>query len=131
MEEGNFLALIHDVSDLVARGASPDAVIAAARQDLVDLLLLQDCRYEPLHSPGRKAQLLRNGEVELGERRFDVARDGLPDGEVGLVVQSNDREYGVFVMVVGSRRPVSIEQRVVALVLADQVGAALAVSASG
>jgi hypothetical protein len=73
---------------------------------------------------------LRNGEVELGEQRFDVARDGLPDDEVDLVVQSNDREYGVFVMGVGARRAVSIEQRVVALVLADQVGAALAASGS-
>jgi hypothetical protein len=73
---------------------------------------------------------LRNGEVELGEQRFDVARDGLPDDEVDLVVQSNDREYGVFVMGVGARRAVSIEQRVVALVLADQVGAALAASDS-
>jgi hypothetical protein len=73
---------------------------------------------------------LRNGEVELGEQRFDVARDGLPDDEVDLVVQSNNREYGVFVMDVGARRAVSIEQRVVALVLADQVGAALAASGS-
>ena len=68
--------------------------------------------------------------MELGEQRFDVARDGLPDDEVDLVVQSNDREYGVFVMGVGARRAVSIEQRVVALVLADQVGAALAASGS-
>jgi K+-sensing histidine kinase KdpD len=130
MEEGNYLALIHDVSDLVARGASAEAVIAAARDDLVELLLLRDCRFESTSSPRRRAQLLRNGEVELGEQRFDVARDGLPDDEVDLVVQSNDREYGVFVMGVGARRAVSIEQRVVALVLADQVGAALAASGS-
>jgi len=126
MAEGNYLALIHDVSDLVARGAAPDSVVAAASQDLVELLLLRDCRFEPSGRPRRRPQLLRNGEVELGDERFDVGHDGLPDGEIELVVQSQDHEYGVFVMAVGEHAGVSIEQRVVALILADQVGAALA-----
>jgi len=126
MAEGNYLALIHDVSDLVARGESSEMVVAAAQADLVELLLLKDCRFEPYSRPDGRAQLLRNGEVELGDQRFDVEHDGLPDDEIELLVQSHDHTYGVFVMAVGEHRGVSIEQRVVALVLADQVGAALA-----
>lgn len=128
MEEGNYLALIHDVSDLVAEGASSDAVVAAVREDLLELLALGDCRFEPSALSSGRARLRRNGEVERGDERFDVERDGLPDGEVDLVVQSKDHTYGAFVMVAGEHTAVSIEQRVVALVLADQVGAALAAS---
>jgi hypothetical protein len=128
MQEGNYLALIHDVSDLVAEGGSTDAVVAAVRQDLLELLALSDCRFESYALASGRARLRRNGEVERGDERFDVERDGLPDGEVDLVVQSKDQSYGVFVMVVGEHSPVTIEQRIVALVLADQVGAALAAS---
>jgi hypothetical protein len=124
MEEGNYLALIHDVSDLVARGEPSNSVVSAAREDLRELLLLKDCRFEPSGHLHGRAQLRRNGEVELGDQRFDVEHDGLPD-EVELVAQSQGHEYGVFVMAVGEHRGVSIEQRVVALILADQVGAAL------
>jgi K+-sensing histidine kinase KdpD len=126
MAEGNYLALIHDVSELVARGAPAEAVIEAARQDLLELLNLQGCRYEARpHSLGRP-QLLRTGEVELADERFDVQQDGLPAGETELVVQSQDHEFGHFVLVAGGGGAVSIEQRVVAIVLADQVGATLA-----
>ncbi len=124
--EGNYLALIHDVSELVARGAAPGEVASAACDELVELLSLASCRFELPSVRPERPQLQRNGEVELGEVRFDVEHDGLPDPEVDLPVQSSDRTYGVFVMTAASHRSVTIEQRVVALVLADQVGAAFA-----
>ncbi len=125
MAEGNFLALIRDVSELVAGGAPAESVISAARQDLVELLLLNDCRFDTSGPHAHRPQLLRSGEIELGDQRFDVERRGLPAGEIEVVVQSHDHAYGAFVMTVGDRGGVSIERRVVALVLADQVGAAL------
>lgn len=128
--EGNYLALIHDLSDLAAQGATPEQVAAAAREDLVLLFSLASCRFERLGSASGRPQLRRNGEVELGDVRFDVAHDGLPEREVDLPVQNHNRDYGVFVMSSGSQHPVTIEQRVVALVLADQVGAAFAGVAS-
>ncbi len=127
MAEGNYLALIHDVSELVARGAPAEAVIEAVRQELLELLDLQGCRFEARPHSGTRPQLLRNGEVELAENRFDVQRDGLPIGETELVVQSQDHQFGHFVLVAGGGGPaISIEQRVVAIVLADEVGATLA-----
>jgi len=122
--EGNYLAVIRDLSDLVARGAPPGSVVEAARVDLIDLLGLDECRFEAGGAEAGRAQLLRNGEVELGTIRFDVARHGIPDGDVGLAVPSGDRTYGHYVMRAGEHHPVTIEQRIVAL--ADQVGAALA-----
>jgi K+-sensing histidine kinase KdpD len=127
MAEGNYLALIHDVSELVAYGAPAAAVIEAARQELLELLDLQGCRFETRPHSAVRPQLLRSGEVELADARFDVQRDGLPAGETELVVQSQDHEFGHFVLVAGGGgSAISIEQRVVAIVLADQVGATLA-----
>lgn len=128
MAEGNYLALIHDLSDLVARGALSDTVVAVAREDLTELFGLSACRFEAPGPTVARAQLRRNGEVELGDRRFDVRRHGLPEGEIELAVQNQDHTYGLFVLEPGVRSGVSIEQRVVALALADQVGAALAAS---
>lgn len=124
--EGNYLALIHDVSELVARGAAPAEVAAAASDELVELLTLSSCRFEPGNGRAGRPQLLRNGEVELGDVRFDVEQDGFPDQEVDLPVASSHRSYGIFVMAAASHRGVTIEERVVALVLADQVAAAFA-----
>jgi K+-sensing histidine kinase KdpD len=124
--EGDYLALLRDLSDLVATGVSPDAAVALASDDLSGLLSLRQCRFERSTPSRLRPRLRRNGEVEVGEIRFDVANDGLPEGEIELVAQSHGREYGVFVMEAGDRRSVSIEQRVVALAIADQVGAALA-----
>ncbi len=126
--EGNYLALIHDLSELVATDAAADVVVSLATDDLKELLNLSECRFEAASTAWRRPRLLRNGEFELGETRFDVERDGLPSGEVELVAQSHGRDYGLFVMA-GGRGSVSIEQRVVALALADQVGAALAAAA--
>jgi hypothetical protein len=51
---------------------------------------------------------------------------GLPGKEVDLVVQSRGRRFGRFVMVPEPGAAVSWDRRVVAVALADQVGAALA-----
>lgn len=124
--EGNYLALVHDLSDLVATGAPQAEVVASAQEDLIELLGLRECHFEDGEPVGGRAQLRRNGEVELGETRFDAGRDGLPVGGVELLVQSRGYVYGSFVMEAVEHRGIPIEQRVVALLLADQVGASLA-----
>ena len=127
MAEGNYLALLHDLSDLVASGAPPDEVVAVACDDLVEVLALSRCHFEPSSVATGRATLVRSGEVELADReRYDVEHLGLPDGEIELVARASQREFGRFVMLAGGHGAVSIEQRVVALALADQVGTALA-----
>ena len=63
-----------------------------------------------------------------GEHVYKVERDGLPtDSEIELVVQHAGVGRGRFLLTAASRiaRP-DLEQRLVAVALADQVGAALA-----
>jgi K+-sensing histidine kinase KdpD len=128
MNEGDYLAAIRGLSDLVSNGASVETVISEATRELTDVLGARSCRFEPDGSaamPGARPRLERTGEVELGDHRFDVATDGMPEGEVELMVQGRGRPCGRFVFTAAAGQPVSIEQRVAAIALADQVGAAL------
>ncbi|MGO9794454.1 MAG: DUF4118 domain-containing protein, partial [Solirubrobacteraceae bacterium] len=101
---GNYLALIHDLSELVATGVAPDAVVAMAQDELSELLRLRRCRFEQAVPVTTRPRLRRNGEVELDEMRFDVARDGFPEGEIELLAQSQGQDFGVFVMEASGRR---------------------------
>jgi K+-sensing histidine kinase KdpD len=128
MHEGAYLAAIREVSDLVASGAAVEDVITEAARELSDVLGVSRCRFEPDVSggtTGARPRLERTGEVEQDGNRFDVAAVGLPSGEVELLVQGRGQPLGRFVFEAGPPRGVSIEQRVAAIALADQVGAAL------
>lgn len=124
--EGEYLAVIHDLSDLVASGAPLPVVIETAEAALRDLLDLRRCQFERGRDRGSRPRLERTGEVEAGDVRFDVDHAGLPDGEVELAAESAGQLYGLFVMEAAHHQAISIEQRVVALAIASQVGAALA-----
>jgi K+-sensing histidine kinase KdpD len=130
MHEGAYLAAIREISDLAASGAAIETVISEASAELSDVLGARACRFEPgmgAATPGALPRLERTGEVEQAGNRFDVATNGLPSGEVELLVQGRGQQYGRFVFETGPPHGVSIEQRVAAIALADQVGAALAV----
>jgi K+-sensing histidine kinase KdpD len=128
MHEGAYLAAIREVSDLAATGAAIEDVINEANRELSDVLGVRRCRFEPdagAAVPGARPRLERTGEVEQDGNRFDVATNGLPSGEVELLVQGRGQPCGRFVFEAGSGSGVSIEQRIAAIALADQVGAAL------
>ena len=111
-EEADFVGLIHDVSERV-------------RSELTALLHLQACRYEAgaVDHPARRLE--HDGRVFLGGRVWGVHRVGLPGPEIELLVQSQGRTLGRFVMTPTPGYPVSQERRVVAVAIADQVGASL------
>jgi K+-sensing histidine kinase KdpD len=125
--EGNLLACIRDVSELVATGASTDLVITTATSSLEEVLGVDGCRFEAVPLRERRLRLARTGEVQLGTNLQDSAR-GLPSGELEIVALHANRPYGVFVVQLPPAHPLTIEQRVAALALADQVGSALATS---
>ena len=70
-------------------------------------------------------QLEHDGRVFLGGRVWGVDRMGLPGPEIELVVQSQGRGLGRFVMTPTPGYEISYERRVVAVAIADQVGASL------
>lgn len=125
-EEAQFVALIHEFSDLVARGARAEFVIARAATELTSLLGLRECRFATTPSKGNPARIQHSGEVVLGILRWGTQRSGLPGREVELLVQHRGRVYGRFAMVPTPGLPVPVERLVVAASVADQVGTAVA-----
>jgi hypothetical protein len=121
---------IHHVADLAAQGEPADDVIDAATGELTHLLSLRSCRFElPPYSDSLQ-RLERSGVVTRPKQLISVSRMGrhgleLPPEGVELPVLRRGRVVGRFVLVPEPGEGTSLEQRVVAIALADQVGAAI------
>ena len=124
-EEADYVGLIYDVSELVSSGASSREVIERVQNELILLLHLRACRYEAGSADRPMMRLEHDGRVFLGGRVWGVHRVGLPGPEIELIVQSQGRTMGRFVMTPTPGREVSLERRVVAVAIADQVGPSL------
>ena len=70
-------------------------------------------------------RLEHDGHVLLGGRVWGVDRMGLPGPEIELLVQHRGETLGRFVLTPTPGYEVPLQPRVVAVALADQVGAAL------
>jgi hypothetical protein len=123
---------IRRLADQVARGHESADVIATARDELVELFRLVDCQFEAAPFRDRLAlpQLERNGVV--AHRRYRMKPGGdleveLPAEGIALPVLSRGQIVGRFILDFGPDSGATLEQRVVAIALADQVGASLAV----
>ncbi|MFB6943891.1 MULTISPECIES: DUF4118 domain-containing protein [unclassified Streptomyces] len=123
--DADHLARIHDIALLVQSAASPDLVVERVRQQLVGLLRLRECRFEYGSLLGHPPRLEQDGSVVVGHRRRDIDRDGWPEGEIELRASAGGHYSGRFML-----RPIpgtvpSLQARLVAVTLADHVGAAL------
>jgi K+-sensing histidine kinase KdpD len=124
-EETDHVGLIYDVSELVASGASVDQVLGRAQSEIVRLLHLRECRYEPGRPNRPRHHIGHDGHVILAGQVWGVQRVGLPGPEIELPVDSRGRTLGRFVLRPTPGYPVSLQRRLVAVAMADQVGAAL------
>ena len=124
-ESSNDIARIHSVAELVAEGEAADYLVMVVANEFRDLLSLKDCRFEP--QPGVKpmARIERNGEVVIGELSWGVHSMGFPGKEVELPVIGHGVVLGRYVLAPTPAEPVSFDKRIVAVALADQVGAVL------
>lgn len=121
------IARIHAIAELAASGEEPDYVIMAVAGELAQILSLRDCRYEPYSPVDRpSARIERNGEVTLGQFRWGVDTMGLPTKQVELLVDGSGHHLGRFILTPTPGEPIPFDKRLVAIALADQVGAALA-----
>jgi K+-sensing histidine kinase KdpD len=116
-------------------GVTVEAVAAGAGAALIDevsgqltrVLSLRSCRWQyGVAGLGHPPRLKHNGWVMAGDQTWDVAAAGLPpDTETELLVEHAGLLQGRFlIMPVPGTRPTR-EQLLVAIALADQVGAAL------
>jgi len=119
---------VHRVADLVARDVSLADVADAVRRELRDLLSLHDCFLEFPPFLYVMPRLERGGNVDASEQRWFASGIALsPDG-VELPVLARGTETARFVLIGDPEVAVTIEERVAAVALADQLGTALALA---
>jgi hypothetical protein len=129
-----YLSGINAAAEAVAASnAAPGLIDAPALIDqicdqLVHLLGLRSCRFEyGVAGLGRPARLQHDGQVTIGGQVRDVERDGLP-ADTELLVETAGILKGRFLLEAPAESRPTMEQRLVAIALAGQVGAALATS---
>lgn len=125
-ERLDFVAVIYGLAELVTSGAKPAEVIDRAILELTELLQLRACRFETGHVRQQRPRIEHSGEVVEGHTVWDeraIARDG---AELELSVESAGQHFGWFVLSPTPGVPLSVARRLVAVAVADQVGAVLA-----
>lgn len=121
-EEASFVGLLHDISEMVVAGRPFDEPAAKVRLALIDLLHLRDCRFEVGVASKRSWEIGRDGRIVLGAVEWPVTTWGLPGREIALPILVRGREVGRMTLVPTPGEPVSLERRLVAVALADQLG---------
>ena len=124
--EAGYLEGIRAAAEAVASPRAADSAVRIVSEELVRVLELDECRFEHgVAGVGRPARLRHDGQVEWHGRQVDIERDGLPDTAVELLVENNGQLVGRFVMTAPAGSRPTAAQRLVAVTMADQVGAAL------
>ena len=122
---------IHRVAEAAVSGRDAASVIAIAQDELRELLELRESRFEalPASDDVSHPRIGRNGAVEgQTAMRFGRGAGGrggfeLPTEGVELPVLARGQHIGRFVLVPTPGVAVSLEQRTVAVAIADQVAA--------
>ena len=123
---GDEIARLHRVAELVATDSDAEDVVLSVQAELIGLLSLHDCRYETAPFGSELPRLERNGAIEGDHRHWIGGEYTLPAQGAELPVLGRGRQFGRLVLVPDLSVGVSIEERVVAVALADQLGAAFA-----
>lgn len=115
------------VADQAAR-CSADDLTLTVEAELTDLLGLVECHFERPPFPGPVLPVLeRTGAVTgVAHRHFHHGGLTLPEGGVELPVVGDGQPIARFVLGADPERGVLREERVVAVAMADQLGAVLA-----
>lgn len=130
-QQGYLSGVLETIESVAAGGSQAGDLTERVSTQLEELLSLDSCRFQSDRTSPQYAQLNQDGTVLRAGSQVDVERSGLPtDTEIELLVRNGGMIYGRYLLTAatGIRRP-TLEQRKVAVALADQVGAALAVLA--
>ncbi len=123
-----YLEGINAAAEAVAVGGSSSALIDQVCGQLSRLLALRSCRFQyGVAGVGRPARLQHDGRLMTGDRVGDIERGGLP-ADTELLAENHGILQGRFLMSPHPGSRPTLEQRLVAIAFADQVGAALAAS---
>ncbi len=94
--------------------------------ELIGLLSLRECRYETPPFPSELPTLERNGAIAGDHRHWIGGEYTLPEQGAEIPVLGRGKLFGRLVLVPDLTVGVSIEERIVAVALSDQLGAAFA-----
>lgn len=125
--EGFLAGVMEAVAAVAAGTVSTGDLIERVERQLVDLLDLDACVFRAAISRDLP-ELRPDGSVRRDGRVVDVDRSGLPtDSQIQLLAQNAGVAKGEFLLTASAHvaQP-ALEARLVAVALADQVGAALA-----
>jgi hypothetical protein len=118
------LDAIHRVADATSSGRPPAEVIDVARRELVRVLDLDACEFDDSTARSRLPVLEHTGTIDGVSLRYVHGGFTLPSG-IELPVRSGGQRLGRFVLHGQAHVPVSIDARLAAVVIADQVGSVL------
>jgi hypothetical protein len=119
------------VAEHAASGEPVDELVSEVCTELARLLTLERCEFEtPPYGPPMP-RLERNGVVVSDRYRLVAGEFALPEEGVELPVMGRGRQVGRLVMHPGADAGASLEERMVAVALSDQLGAAMAAVESG
>jgi Domain of unknown function (DUF4118) len=131
-EHGYLDGVLGTIGSVAVGDVAPAVLTRAVADQLREILSLDACTFETRLTPPAPARLNHDGTLTRSGRPFDVQHVGLPtDSEVELLVQTAGVVRGRYLLTSATRvRRPTLEQLRVAIALADQVGAALAVAAT-
>jgi K+-sensing histidine kinase KdpD len=127
---------VHRVAAQIAEGGPMASdgrlrtVVDAVVRELIALLQLHDCYIEFAPFQWPLPRLERSGAIEASEHQFSSGGFMLPEYGVGLPVLQAGTEVARLVLLGNPEVSVTLEERVVAVALADQLGSALAMAGS-
>jgi hypothetical protein len=113
------------VAEQVAGGDSASFVVLDVARALIELLDLDDCRFE--HAAGGvtgRPVLLHGGEFTYRGVRWSPVHIGLPEKGFDLPMVARGQVVGRFVCLPGRRRPIPEDRVLAALALVDQAATA-------
>jgi K+-sensing histidine kinase KdpD len=124
--DAGYLAMIYETTALAQSARFPEDVVDHVSDELAGLLGLRACRFESGSLLGHPPRLEPDGSVVANHVRWDVEVVGMPQTEVELRVVGRGRYYGRFLLAAKPDSRPSLQARLVAVMLADQVGRAYA-----
>jgi len=126
-EQGYLDGVLSTARSVAAGHASTGELISLISDQIIVLLGVDSVRFDPASRLSLPC-ITDDGTLLRDRRTIDIARRGLPtDTRIAIPIRCGGRVYGHFVLTASTRviRP-GREQLEVAVMLADQVGAALA-----
>jgi hypothetical protein len=124
------ISRVHRVAERVATGTPLYEIARGVQTELTALLMLNDCWLELAPFQWPLPRLERAGTIESDEHHWFDGGFAMPEYGVALPVVEGGREVARLVLIGNPAVSVTVDERVVAVALADQLGSAFAVASA-